>query len=84
MTAKVDITRAEAQGLPMKRKSIALVSILAGLVLASVAVATLEPMSGACPIDGGGMYFTGQTKTVSGKLLYQYKCPQGHTTWVVQ
>ena len=41
-------------------------------------------MSNPCPIDGSGMYFTGKTKTVSGKLLYEYKCPQGHISWVVQ
>jgi len=78
------MTHAEAQGSPMKRKSIVFVSVFAGLVLASVAVATLVPMSGPCPIDGGSTYFTGQTKVVSGKLLYQYRCPQGHINWVVK
>jgi hypothetical protein len=59
-------------------------AIFAALAVASVAVATLTPMSNPCPIDGSGMYFTGKTKTVSGKLLYEYKCPQGHISWVVQ
>lgn len=36
-----------------------------------------------CPIDGGSSYFTGTTKTVSGKLLKQYKCASGHVFWVV-
>ena len=51
---------------------------LAGAVIAAAAYAAVS-----CPIDNGGMYFTGSTKTVGGKLLKEYKCPQGHTTWVV-
>ena len=37
-----------------------------------------------CPIDNMSMWFTGRTTTEMGKLLYEYKCPNGHTTWVVQ
>lgn len=38
----------------------------------------------SCPIDSMGMYFTGNTRIEMGKLLYEYKCPSGHVTWVVQ
>lgn len=37
-----------------------------------------------CPIDSMSMYFTGNTRTEMGKLLYEYKCPNSHTAWVVQ
>lgn len=51
----------------------------------AVAVATAaHAQSVNCPIDNYIMYFTGQTRTEMGKMLFQYKCPQGHTTWVVQ
>jgi hypothetical protein len=57
-----------------------LIGTIAALAFAGVAVAS----SVSCPIDDMSMYFTGKTRTVDGKLLYQYKCPRGHTTWVVQ
>ena len=38
----------------------------------------------SCPIDGLMMYFTGETRVEMGKMLYKYRCPQGHVTWVVQ
>jgi hypothetical protein len=37
-----------------------------------------------CPIENFSMYFTGKTRTEMGKLLYEYKCPNGHVTWIVQ
>lgn len=37
-----------------------------------------------CPIDNTGMIFTGKTRVEMGKLLHEYRCPVGHTTWVVQ
>lgn len=38
-----------------------------------------------CPVDNSSAYFTGQTQidTATGKLLKLYKCPRGHTFWVV-
>jgi len=36
----------------------------------------------SCPIDGSSMFFTGKTTTEMGKLLKEYKCASGHTTWV--
>ena len=37
-----------------------------------------------CPIDKMSMYFTGKTTVEMGKLLQEYKCGAGHTTWVVK
>lgn len=37
-----------------------------------------------CPIDSFACYFTGKTQIVSGKLLLEHKCPQGHIVWIVQ
>lgn len=37
-----------------------------------------------CQLDNTAMYFTGKSRTEYGKLLYQYKCPNGHIAWVVQ
>ncbi len=36
-----------------------------------------------CQLDNTSMYFTGNTKLEWGKLLKEYKCPNGHTAWVV-
>ena len=36
-----------------------------------------------CPIDNTMMVFTGNSKSVMGKLLYEYKCANQHTTWIV-
>lgn len=57
------------------------------LLVIGVVVATAFAVYAAfvnCPIDNMSMYFTGKTTTEMGKLLYQYKCPNGHVTWVVQ
>ncbi len=54
-------------------------------VVAAMAVAAAAYAASVnCPIDKMSMYFTGTTTTEMGKLLYQYKCPNGHTTWVVK
>ena len=37
-----------------------------------------------CPIDKLAMYATGKTTTEMGKMLYEHKCANGHTTWVVK
>jgi len=34
-----------------------------------------------CPSCGMSMYFTGESKSEWGKLLYLYECPVGHTWW---
>jgi hypothetical protein len=49
-----------------------------GLAFASAVYASVT-----CPIDNMSMYFTGNTTTEMGKLLKEYKCPNGHTNWVV-
>lgn len=36
-----------------------------------------------CPIDNSSMYFTGETRVEMGKLLKKYRCPMGHTAWIV-
>jgi hypothetical protein len=57
--------------------------VVAAIIAAAITVYAADVK---CPIDNYSMYFTGQTQidTVSGKLLYEYKCPMGHVTWVVQ
>jgi hypothetical protein len=37
-----------------------------------------------CPIDNMSMLWTGKTTFEMGKMLQLYKCPMGHTTWVVK
>lgn len=34
-----------------------------------------------CPVENNSGYFTGATKSVSGVLMKEYKCPAGHTWW---
>ena len=55
---------------------------LIGLVLALIGVIAIEAVT--CPIDNFTMSWTGRSKTDSGKMLHEYKCPSGHVTWVVQ
>ena len=54
--------------------------MVAALGMAAAAYAALV----TCPIDNMNMIFTGQTTTEMGKMLFQYRCPVGHTAWVVQ
>lgn len=56
------------------------VAVIALILASAAALADTE----YCPIDNLGMYFTGKTRSESGRLLYEYKCPRGHTTWVGQ
>ena len=37
-----------------------------------------------CQYDNSSMYFTGSTKTEWGKLAKEYRCPSGHSFWVVE
>ena len=49
------------------------------MTLAALAVLMFaEPK---CPVDDRAGYFTGTTKVVSGVLMKEYKCPQGHSYW---
>ena len=41
-------------------------------------------VSATCPIDNLSMMWTGKTRVEMGKMLYEVKCVQGHTSWVVQ
>jgi hypothetical protein len=34
-----------------------------------------------CPVDRSSMYFTGNVQIMSGVLMKEYRCPQGHTAW---
>jgi hypothetical protein len=56
--------------------------ILGALMLAYAAIASAQNYS--CQLDGSAMYFTGQTRIDFGHLLYEYKCPMGHTAWIAQ
>lgn len=60
----------------MRKYSIGLFSAAMLLSIAAYAAAT-------CPIDGGSSYFTGNTRVdgPTGKLLYEHRCPRGHTFW---
>lgn len=62
----------------MKTKSKIVIAAL-GLAFVTAAYASYS-----CPIDNSGMYWTGQTRAEMGKLLYEYKCPSGHVSWIVQ
>lgn len=44
---------------------------LFAVVAFAVAMSAADP---TCPIDDSGAYFTGQTKTISGHLMWEYKC----------
>jgi hypothetical protein len=37
-----------------------------------------------CQIDDGRLWFDGRTRVEGGKLLYLYRCPQGHFYWIVR
>lgn len=54
------------------------IGLAGALLLVSVAA-----YAASCPIDGSSAYFTGNTKVdgPTGKLLYEHKCPRGHTFW---
>lgn len=54
------------------------------IVISVVLFSAIAYASVTCPIDRMSMYFTGKTTTEMGKLLYEHKCPNGHTTWIVK
>lgn len=37
----------------------------------------------SCPLCNASMIWTGQTQFEYGKMLKQYRCPAGHTFWMV-
>lgn len=53
------------------------------VLLSLLALPALAADTPRCPIDELHMWFTGETKTDSGKLLMKYKCPKGHLVWVI-
>jgi hypothetical protein len=57
------------------------------LILAALLVAVTLAAAAAtytCQIDHSVMYATGKTRidTATGTLLWEYKCPMGHTYWL--
>lgn len=54
--------------------------LLIGILLAGSAFAG----NYTCQLDGNAMYMTGATRIDFGHLLYEYKCPVGHTAWIAQ
>jgi hypothetical protein len=56
--------------------------LLAGLLIAVTLAATAATYT--CQIDHSAMYATGQTRidSATGTLLWEYKCPMGHTYWI--
>jgi hypothetical protein len=55
---------------------------LAALLVAVTLAATAATYT--CQIDHSALYATGQTRTdpATGTLLWEYKCPMGHTYWI--
>jgi hypothetical protein len=54
------------------------------LAILIVAVMVVFAETYRCQLDNGTMYFTGNTKTEWGKLAKEYKCPSGHSYWIVE
>lgn len=57
--------------------------ILAFAVLAGAVTAALALGAKICSIDNTHMTWTGETRQEGGKTLAEYKCIQGHLSWVV-
>ena len=65
----------------MFRIIVVIILVLSVLALSAPSVA----MAGyKCQIDKFDLWFTGKSKTVSGKLLFEYKCASNHYYWIVQ
>lgn len=41
------------------------------------------PKNHKCPLCNGIMIWSGKSQTEWGKLVYEMKCPTGHTSWEV-
>jgi hypothetical protein len=52
------------------------------ILLALVTAVLAANVDVKCPVDDMDSYFTGRTWVVSGRLMYQYRCPQQHEFWV--
>lgn len=52
------------------------------ILLALVTAALIANVNVKCPVDDMGSYFTGHTSIISGRLMYQYRCPLQHEFWV--
>jgi hypothetical protein len=61
----------------MKTK-LALIPVL--LILTTIAVYAFGKQ---CPLCNSGMIWTGKTQYEWGKAIKQYRCPAGHTFWMV-
>lgn len=59
-------------------------TVMKQVLVALAAIGAIAFGGVRCPIDNMDMYFTGRTGFEMGKMLQEYKCPMGHTTWVVQ
>lgn len=53
-------------------------AIVGSVVISSAAFA----QNYLCVVDDTPMMWTGRTQADSGKLLKEYRCLRGHTTWV--
>ena len=40
--------------------------------------------SPSCPVCDMGAWTTGRTKSVWGRLFWEYRCPAGHRSWLRQ
>lgn len=58
--------------------------LLISLIIVAVVAAGVFGQRYTCAIDNSQMQFTGQTRVEGAKILYEYKCLQGHTAWAVQ
>lgn len=54
------------------------------LALGVLLIGSVLAQTVTCPIDKLSMMFTGTTKVEMGKMLYEHRCANGHTTWVVK
>jgi hypothetical protein len=62
----------------MKSRMVA--KVLGAIVMFGFAL--MPPMGVTCAADDTLSYFTGQSRTVNGRMFYKYRCAQGHTFWV--
>jgi hypothetical protein len=58
------------------------IAIVAAVVVVGMGLAAWAA-SFKCAIDDQWMNATGKSRMESGKILYEYKCAQGHVLWVV-
>jgi hypothetical protein len=63
----------------MKKKTFVL-----AFVILMIATVTAFAATYRCKYDNSTMTWTGNTKVEWGKLTKEYKCPVGHTSWIVE